>query len=141
MQEAFGVVIFAVVAIAGVVGLITFAVSHKAYDDIGRGAFAMRDDAPSGPTPPPSSPAALRERDDVIRQLLVARNERRSRKGEAPLDVEAELRRLTGPTVDPGLRAEVRQLVVARNERRQRAGKEPLDVDAEVERQLRELSG
>ena len=37
MQEAFGVVIFAVVAIASVVALITFAVSRKAYDDIGRG--------------------------------------------------------------------------------------------------------
>ncbi|HEX3317715.1 MAG TPA: hypothetical protein VHR88_06835 [Solirubrobacteraceae bacterium] len=142
MQEAFGIVIFAVVAIGCVVALITFVVSRKAYDDIGRGAFAMRDDVPSrAPAPAPSSPAALRERDEEIRQLLAARNERRSRRGQAPLDVEAELKRLTGPTVDSGLRAEVRQLVVARNERRQRAGKEPLDVDAEVERQLRELSG
>jgi hypothetical protein len=95
----------------------------------------------TNPGPPPSSPAALRERDEEIRQLLGARNERRARKGEAPLDVEAELKRLTGPAVDPGLKQEIRQLVVARNERRQRAGKPPLDVDAEVERQMRELSG
>ena len=121
MQEAFGVVIFAVVAIACVVAVITLVISRKAYDDIGRGAFAMRD--------------------DEIRQLLAARNERRSRKGEAPLDVEAELKRLTGPVVDAGLRDEVRQLVIARNDRRQRAGKEPLDVEAEVERQLRDLNG
>ena len=141
MQEAFGVVIFAVVAIASVVALITFVVSRKAYDDIGRGAFAMRDDVPTRSDPPPSSPAALRERDEEIRQLLAARNERRSRKGQAPLDVEAELKRLTGPAVDPGLRDEVRQLVIARNERRRRAGKDALDVDTEVERQLRELSG
>ena len=141
MQEAFGVVIFAVVAIAGVVALITFVISRKAYDDIGRGTFAMRDDVPTRSGPPPSSPAALRERDEEIRQLLAARNERRSRKGQAPLDVEAELKRLTGPAVDPGLRDEVRQLVIARNERRRRAGKDPLDVDTEVERQLRELSG
>jgi hypothetical protein len=142
VQEAFGVVIFAVVAIAAVVALITFVGSRKAYDDIGRGAFAMRDDVPSrAPAPPPSSAAAARERDDEIRQLLDARNERRARKGQAPLDIEAELKRLTGPTIDPGLEAEVRQLVVARNERRRRAGKEPLDVDTEVERQLRELSG
>jgi hypothetical protein len=140
VQEAFGVVIFAVVAIAAVVALITFVGSRKAYDDIGRGAFAMRDDVPR-PAPPPSPAAAARERDDEIRQLLDARNERRTRKGQAPLDVEAELKRLTGPTIDPGLKAEVRQLVVARNERRRRAGKEPLDVDTEVERQLRELSG
>jgi hypothetical protein len=141
VQEAFGVVIFAVVAIACVVALITFVISRKAYDDIGRGAFAMRDDVPTRGGPPPSSPAALRERDEEIRQLLAARNERRSRKGQAPLDVEAELKRLTGPVVDPGLRDEVRQLVIARNERRRRAGKDPLDVDTEVERQLRELSG
>jgi hypothetical protein len=141
MQEAFGVVIFAVVAVASVVALITFVISRKAYDDIGRGAFAMRDDAPARSDPPPSSPAALRERDEEIRQLLAARNERRSRKGQAPLDVEAELKRLTGPAVDPGLRDEVRQLVIARNERRRRAGKDALDVDTEVERQLRELSG
>jgi hypothetical protein len=142
VREAFGVVIFAVVAIGGVVAVITFVVSRKAYDDIGRGTFAMRDDVPAtNPGPPPSSPAALRERDEEIRQLLGARNERRARKGEAPLDVEAELKRLTGPAVDPGLKQEIRQLVVARNERRQRAGKPPLDVDAEVERQMRELSG
>jgi hypothetical protein len=141
VQEAFGVVIFVVVAIASVVALITFVISRKAYDDIGRGAFAMRDDVPTRSSPPPSSPAALRERDEEIRQLLAARNERRSRRGQAPLDVEAELKRLTGPAVDPGLRDEVRQLVIARNERRRRAGKDPLDVDAEVERQLRELSG
>ena len=141
MQEAFGVVIFAVVAIASVVALITFVISRKAYDDIGRGAFAMRDDVPGPAAPPPASAAAVRERDDEIRQLLAARNERRSRRGEAPLDVEAELKRLTGPVVDPGLRDEVRQLVIARNDRRQRAGEEPLDVDAEVERQLRDLNG
>ena len=134
-------VIFAVVAIAGVVALITFVISRKAYDDIGRGAFAMRDDVPARTVPPPWSPAAVRERDEEIRQLLAARNERRSRRGQAPLDVEAELKRLTGPVADPGLRDEVRQLVIARNERRRRAGKDPLDVDTEVERQLRELSG
>nr|MDQ6915472.1 hypothetical protein [Actinomycetota bacterium] len=76
---------------------------------------------------------------DEIRQLLTARNERRVRRGEAPVDVEDELRRLTAPAIDAGLREEIRQLVVARNERRQRAGKEPLDVEAEVERQVREL--
>ena len=140
MQEAFGVLIFAVVALAGVIALITFVISHRAYDEIGRGAFAMRDEAPPRGSAP-ASPGGQRERDEEIRQLLAARNERRTRKGQAPLDVEAELRRLTGPAVDPSLRAEVRQLVVARNERRVRAGREPLDVDAEVERQLRDLSG
>jgi hypothetical protein len=140
VQEAFGIVIFAVVAIASVVAVITFVISRKAYDDIGRGAFAMRDEVPPK-GPPPSSAAGLRERDEEIRQLLTARNERRSRRGQAPMDIDEELKRLTGPVVDPGLRDEIRQLVVARNARRERAGKEPLDVDSEVERQIRELNG
>jgi hypothetical protein len=72
---------------------------------------------------------------------VAARNERRTRRGEPALDVEAELARLTAPAVDPELAAEVRSLVIARNERRGRAGREPLDVEAEVARQLRELSG
>ena len=73
--------------------------------------------------------------------MLAASNERRARRGQAPLDVESELRRLTAPSVDPALREEVRTLVVARNERRARAGSEPLDVDAEVARQLADLAG
>ncbi len=77
--------------------------------------------------------------------MLTARNERRKRQGKAPLDVEAEMRRLlSGPAqadADPALRAEVRELVEARNVRRVRQGKAPLDVEAEVERQLRDVMG
>ena len=72
--------------------------------------------------------------------MLEAKSARREARGEAPLDVDAELAALTrsaGP--DDALREEVRQLVIARNERRRRQGREPLDVEAEVERQLRDL--
>jgi hypothetical protein len=82
-------------------------------------------------------------RDDEIRQMLEARNERRVRRGQEPLDIEAELATLVAPSAaldaDPELVAEVRDLVIARNERRVRMGKEPLDVEAEVARQLRDL--
>jgi hypothetical protein len=78
-------------------------------------------------------------RDDEIRQMLEARNERRARRGQPPLDIEAELAALVRPSADPGLEGEVRELVIARNERRVRMGRPPLDVDAEVARQLREL--
>ena len=77
--------------------------------------------------------------------MLEAKAYRQRARGEAALDVEAELSRLLAdrpPAAggsDPALAEEVRQLVVARNERRMRQGKEPLDVDREVERQLREL--
>jgi hypothetical protein len=93
---------------------------------------------PGGGASAPDSAEAREE----IRQMLEAKSARRQARGEEPLDVEAEIQKLTTPGGDdPALREEVRQLVVARNERRLRQGKEPLDVDAEVERQLRSLGG
>jgi hypothetical protein len=80
-------------------------------------------------------------REEEIRQMLEARNARRSARGEDPLDIDAELRALTAPAADPELREEVRTLVEARNARRTARGEEPLDVEAEVDRQLRELGG
>ena len=75
--------------------------------------------------------------------MLDARNALRVRRGEEPVDVEQELRRLTAakPQIDPELREEIRQLVEARNYRRARAGKPPLDVEAEIEREISELGG
>jgi hypothetical protein len=70
--------------------------------------------------------------------MLEARNTRRAARGEAPLDVDAELRALTA-SADPELREEVRALVEARNARRVARGEEPLDVEAEIDRRLREL--
>ena len=140
MQDAFGIVIFVVVVLAAIVAVLTFVGRSGLYDQIGRGGLSIGDERESRPPAPPAGSAAgLRERDDEIRQLLDARNARRERRGEAPVDVEAELRRLTAPAPDAGLRQEVRDLVVARNERRVARGQEPLDVDVEVERKLREL--
>jgi hypothetical protein len=148
VQDSFWTVLLVVVIGAAVVAVFTFVGTGKLYEQIGRGGLSLREDDDGrggtiGGGGPPSAADAAGERDDEIRQLLNARNERRIRRGEAPVDVEAELKRLTAPAVDidPALRDEIRQLVVARNERRARAGKEPLDVDAEVERQVRELSG
>ena len=74
--------------------------------------------------------------------MLEARSYRRQRAGQAPLDVDSELRKLLdgaesgAPSIDEELRDEVRRLVIAGNERRLRRGQEPLDVEAETERQL-----
>jgi hypothetical protein len=75
--------------------------------------------------------------------MLEARNARRRRRGEAEVDVERELARLTAapPTIDAGLHQEIRDLVIARNHRRARQGKPPLDVEAEIEREIAGLSG
>jgi hypothetical protein len=142
VQDAFWTVLLVVVIGGALVAVFTFLGTGKLYEQIGRGGLSLREDDDGRPQagPPPGSAADTRERDAEIRQLLQARNERRIRRGEEPLDVEAELGRLTETQVDPALRAEIRQLVIARNERRERRGEEPLDVEAEVERQVADLS-
>jgi hypothetical protein len=134
VHSAFNIVIWVVCLLALVIAFGALIASRKTWEDFGKGRFVMdRDEAR------PRSSAAVAERDAEIRQLLEARNARRERRGEAPVDVEAELARLTAPAVDPALREEIRQLVEARNHRRVRAGKPPLDVEAEIERQIAEL--
>jgi hypothetical protein len=140
VEEAFGIVIFGVVIVATIVAVITLTARNRAYDEIGRGGLSL--DRPE----PERTSATVR--DEEIRQMLTAGNERRARRGLAPLDVDAELARLTrggagGAALaqsDPELVAEVRSLVIARNARRVRRGEAPLDVEAEVRRQLADLS-
>ncbi|PZR67757.1 MAG: hypothetical protein DLM63_05575 [Solirubrobacterales bacterium] len=137
-QDAFGVVISVVVAVGLVGALISFLGSRKLYDQIGRGGLSLGDERDRAPSEPSGSAGAA-VREEEIRQMLGARNARRARRGERPIDVEAELARLNEVPVDPGLRAEVRDHVIAGNARRVRRGEQPLDVDVEVERRLREL--
>jgi hypothetical protein len=133
MGSTFNIVIWVVCILALVVAFLALIASRKTWEDFGKGQFVMdRDDARA------STGAA--ERDTEIRQLLEARNARRERRGEAPIDVDEELARLTAPAVDPELREEIRQLVVARNARRIRAGKPPLDIESEIEREISALN-
>jgi hypothetical protein len=127
MEQAFAIVLFVVVGVAVVAAIWALMTSGGSYDDIGGGRMALdrREATPA-------------EREAEIRQMLHARNALREARGEAPLDVEAELRALESPD-DPELREEVRTLVEATNARRVARGEPPLDVDAEVDRRLREL--
>jgi hypothetical protein len=134
VHSAFNIVIWVVCILALVIALGALIAGRKTWDDYGKGQFVMDHEQPRTP-----SGTAVAERDDEIRQLLEARNARRQRRGEEPVDVEQELARLTAPAVDPELREEIRQLVVARNHRRVRAGKPPLDVEAEIEREIADL--
>ena len=131
MHSAFIIVIWVVSLLALVIAFGALIAGRKTWEDYGKGQFVMDRDADPGQG----------ERDEEIRQLLEARNARRERRGEAPVDVDEELARLTAPAVDPALREEIRQLVVARNHRRVRAGKPPLDVEAEIEREITALGG
>jgi hypothetical protein len=133
MHSAFNIVIWVVCILAVLIAFGALIASRKTWEDYGKGSFVMDHETPRE--------SGVAERDDEIRQLLQARNERRARRGEAPVDVDSELARLTAPAVDPALREEIRQLVVARNHRRVRAGKPPLDVEAEIEREIESLGG
>jgi hypothetical protein len=134
--DAFGTILIVVSLLAVVVAAVSYWGSGRIYTGLGRGDLELERDRPV-------AAASAAEAQEEIRQMLQAKSARRVARGEAPIDVDAELASLTSApsTHDPALREEVRQLVIARNERRLRQGKEPLDVDAEVERQLRDLGG
>jgi hypothetical protein len=140
VTDVFAVVVFVVVAGMAIVAVITLAGARRSYDEIGHGGLSLRDGTDRGAADPLPA-AAMREVE--IRQLLEARNVRRARRGEPPLDVDAELERLSRETApagaDPAIVAEVRSLVEARNARRVRKGEPPLDVEAEVARRVAEL--
>jgi hypothetical protein len=136
----FGVIVIVIAVVAGLAAILSYIGSGEVYSSIGKGQFALdTEDRPAGPKA--GSPAAQAEQVEEVRQLVQAKSDRRAARGEAPLDVDAEVQALLRPAAidDPELREEVRQLVIARNERRVRQGKEPVDVEAEVERQLRDL--
>jgi hypothetical protein len=129
MEGALLIVVIGVTFVCALIAIFTLAVSGRTYGQIGSGGM------PSDDSGNPSD-----ARDEDIRQIVDARNARRARRGETPLDVDAELATLGGAVAAEGVRDEVRQLVQAGNRRRERKGEPPLDVEAEVERQLRELT-
>jgi hypothetical protein len=147
LQSAFPIVVFAAVALSVVMSLIFLFSRGSLYDQVGSGGFATEQDAPEE-AHAPGSGAERAEQELEIRQMLHARSARMVGRGEAPLDVDAEVARLLAPAgppgaggdADPGIEREVRQLVLARNERRARQGLEQLDVEAEVSRTLDELA-
>ena len=146
MALDYGTVMILVVVLTIPVAAIAFASSGSALKSLGKGPFAIDRELPrQGLAPPP--PISPKMREAEVRQMLEAKSYRREARGEAPLDIDAELAKLmeapgAGPgAVDAELRAEVRALVNARNERRMRRGQPPLDVEEEMGRQLRDLEG
>src|SRR5438874_9459701 len=127
MGDAFPIVIIGVSIAAIVVAVLVTVASRGMYDRIGRGAFSL--DTPDRMRgPEPGTAAARSEATEEIRQLVEAKSARRVARGEAPLDVDAEVAALTQtapPAADAELREEIRSHVIARNERRMARGREP----------------
>jgi hypothetical protein len=137
MQAAFGTVLWIVCVVGILAALAALITSRRTWSEYGKNRLLLERDVVDGPKA--GSAASRLERDTEIRQLLEARNARRIRRGESPIDVERELKRLTAPAIDPELRSEIRSLVLARNHRRERRGQPPLDVEAEIEREIAQL--
>ena len=140
-----GYVLAAITLIALPIAAAAFAGSGPAWRGIGKGPFAIEQELPPTRMAQPEPPIDRTLQEAEARQMLEAKSYRRRMRGEAAIDVEAEVTRLleapgaTGPGIDEKLRAEVRQLVIAGNERRMRRGEQPLDVEGEIERQLEGL--
>jgi hypothetical protein len=137
VEDAFFYVLFGVVAVGVIAAVLSL--RGERYDHIGRGGL-FEDDGQRKRDAAPATTGAVR--DEEIRQMVDARNDRREARGQPRLDVDEEIARLTpAPSADPALLAEIREMVELKNARRLRQGKEPLDVEAEVARQVRDLLG
>jgi hypothetical protein len=145
-----GAVLVLITLVVAPIAAFAFARSGPAWSSIGKGPLAIEPEAPpSTPASARPTPAEAAIQAAEVRQMLAARAERQRRRGEEPVDVEAEASRLLADAeatvgddaMAAELRAEVRQLVIARNERRRREGLHPLNVEAETERQLADLLG
>jgi hypothetical protein len=143
----FGTVLLLIVLVVLPIAAVLFAGAFGLLEQLGQGGLSI-DDAPLPPSPAPQTTAGRMEREEEIRQLVGARRDRQLARGEDPIDVEREVRRLldidleaapAGERQDAALREEVRQLVIARNERRLARGEPALDVEAEIDRQLRDI--
>ena len=83
-MDAFGTVLIAVSLLAVVVAAISYWGSGRIYTGLGRGDLELERDRPV-------AAASAAEAQEEIRQMLQAKSERRAARGEAPIDIDAEM--------------------------------------------------
>jgi hypothetical protein len=98
-----GTVLVLITLIAVPFAAFSFARAGEAYRSIGKGALAIDQDLPlprylEGPEQAVDPAVQAAE----VRQMLEAKAKRMERRGEAPIDVEAEAARLLAPARDVG---------------------------------------
>src|ERR1700691_1546131 len=158
MQAAFPIVVFGAVGLSVVMSIVFLFSKGSMYDEIGSGGLPGEGETPGmgmGMGSPygaaasdydsiARSPELQRaEREQEIRQMVQARSERRVRRGEPALDVDADGAPLTAAPPGGALRHTAiaegdRPLGAAHMHRPKRRGLEPLDLEAEVARTLAE---
>jgi hypothetical protein len=97
-----GYVLTAITLLILPVAAFAFARSGKAWRSIGRGPYAIDPDLPPRSVRPMASPVSRGTREAEVRQMLRAKSYRRERRGEAPLDVEAEAERQVADLIGLG---------------------------------------
>jgi hypothetical protein len=85
MDDAFIVVVVLVSVLALVVAVVALATSGGSYDEIGRGGLSLDE--------PPARRETYADVVAEVRAFVEASNARRVARGEAPLDVDAEVSR------------------------------------------------
>ena len=90
VEDSFGTVLIAIAVVAAVVACLSYVGTGAIYRGLGRTGLAL-DEPDLQPSPhPDAGDPALREE---VREVVIAANERRARRGQPPLDVEGEIDR------------------------------------------------
>ena len=88
-----GSVLIAITLAVLPIAAVSFARSGQAWRSIGRGPYAIDPDLPPRSVRPMPSPVSQATKEAEVRQMVEAKSYRHARRGEAPLDVEAEVER------------------------------------------------
>jgi len=88
-----GAVLIAITLIVFPIAAIAFARSGQAWRSIGRGPFAIDPDLPPRSVRRMPSPVSRATQEAEVRQMVEARAYRHRRRGERPVDVDAEVQR------------------------------------------------
>jgi hypothetical protein len=88
-----GSVLIAITLVVLPIAAIAFARSGQAWRSIGRGPYAIDPDLPPRSLRPAPSPVSQATKEAEVRQMVEAKSYRRARRGEEPLDVDAEVKR------------------------------------------------
>ncbi len=86
-----GVVLMLIPIVVLPIAAIAFARSGAAWKRLGKGRFAIEQEPPPRSSAQPPLDRAIQAAE--VRQMLEAKSFRREQRGEAPLDIEAEVKR------------------------------------------------
>ncbi len=88
-----GMVLIVITIVVAPIAALAFSRSGAVWRRVGGGRFSIEQAAEPKPGEEPSPEEERAEREAEVRQMVEARSHRRERRGEAPLDIDAEVAR------------------------------------------------